>query len=223
MNKKITFLQRLGLKIFAWVLKSPAQSKTAPVNSLIYERGFYGRKIATPLTHPQISVGEHTYGLRRECFFSYHPEDRVVIGKFCSIADGVKFVFGNHATDRVATFPLRALFFGGKPFEDSLSKGNITIGHDVWIGADALILSGVSIGHGSIVAAGSVVSKNVAPYTVVGGVPARPIKKRLSDSQIKSLLEIQWWNWPLEKIRAEEKTFYKPVDEFIKSQSSLNR
>lgn len=223
MNKKITFLQRLGLKIFAWVLKSPAQSKTAPVNSLIYERGFYGRKIATPLTHPQISVGEHTYGLRRECFFSYHPEDRVVIGKFCSIADGVKFVFGNHATDRIATFPLRALCFGGKPYEDALSKGDITVGNDVWIGANSLILSGVTIGHGAVVAAGSVVTRSVAPYTIVGGVPGRLIKKRFTDNQIEALLKIQWWNWPIKKIRAEEKTFYKPVDEFIKSQKYQNK
>jgi hypothetical protein len=106
--KKPGLLQRLALKILAWSLCGTDTSSTAAVNSLLYVRAHDGRRQAPPFSHPQISVGEHTYGLNRECFFSYHPDDRVVIGKFGSIADGVKFVFGNHATDHTA-FKLKSL------------------------------------------------------------------------------------------------------------------
>jgi len=213
----IGFLQRLGLKVMAWVLRAPQRSETAAVNALIYQRSFDGRRYAPAFTHPQISVGEHTYGLRRECFFSYHPDDRVVIGKFTSIADGVKFVFGNHAMDGVATFPLRSLCFGAEPHAEAMSKGTIRIGNDVWIGANTIILSGVTVGDGAVVAAGAVVTKDVPSYAVVGGVPARVLRSRLRPDQAEELVEIAWWNWPLEKIRANEALFYGDVDAFIRA------
>lgn len=214
--KKVGIIQRIALKCLAWSLGRPEVSGTAAVNALLYVRQYEGRNQAPVFTHPQIEVDAHSYGLKRECFFSYHPDDRVVIGKFCSIADGVRFVFGHHRTDCVTTFPLRALCFGGAPHEDSKSKGRIEIGNDVWIGANALILSGVKIGHGAVIAAGSVVSKSIPPYSIFGGVPAKLIKLRLRDDQIFQLSKIQWWDWPIEKIKENEGLFYGDVDEFIK-------
>jgi virginiamycin A acetyltransferase len=178
-----------------------------------------GRVLAPAFSHAQIRVGRHTYGLRRESFTSYHPDDRIEIGAFCSIADGVKFVFGNHAMDRVSTFPFRAVCFGDSPHADAESKGNIIIGNDVWIGACSVILSGVKIGDGAVIASGAVVSKDVAPYSVVGGVPAKLIKYRLESEQITSLLAIRWWEWPDSKIRDNADLFYGDVDAFIRQHS----
>lgn len=214
--KKPGIIQRIALKCLAWSLGRPETSGTAAVNALLYVRQYEGRSQAPVFTHPQIEVGAHSYGLKRECFFSYHPDDRVVIGKFCSIADGVRFVFGHHRTDCVTTFPLRALCFGGAPHEDSKSKGRIEIGNDVWIGANALILSGVKIGHGAVVAAGAVVVKDVPPYAVAGGVPAQVLKHRLREDQIPALLDIAWWDWPIEKIDANQVRLHGEVDDFIR-------
>jgi acetyltransferase-like isoleucine patch superfamily enzyme len=172
--------------------------------------------MTSKLSHPQVEIGENTYGLRRESFFAYHPDDRLVIGKFCSIADGVRFVFGEHTMGRVSTFPFKAVCFGGSPHEDAASKGHIWVGHDVWIGVNAVILSGVQIGHGAVIGAGAVVTRNVPPYAMVGGVPARVIKYRLRTDQIESLLKIQWWDWSLENIKENLDLFYGDVDAFIR-------
>ena len=212
---RIGLLQRLALKVLACSLGRTEDSSTAAINSLLYVRQFDGRRQAPPFKHPQITVGDHTYGLKRECFFSYHPDDRVVIGKFCSIADGVKFVFGNHSVENITTFPLQALCFGGPPHADAISKGPIEIEHDVWIGANALILSGVKIGHGAVVAAGAVVTRDVPPYAVVGGVPAKLIKFRFREDQILDLQKIAWWDWPIDKIRQNAAHFYTKIDQFI--------
>jgi acetyltransferase-like isoleucine patch superfamily enzyme len=172
-----------------------------------------------PFSHPQIEIGNFTYGLRREAFFPYHPDDRVRIGSFCSIADGVRFIFGGHRVDTVSTFPFRAVCFGGLPHVDALSKGGIVVGHDVWIGANALILSGVTIGNGAVVAAGAVVSKDIPPYAVVGGVPAKVIKMRFGRHQITVLEKIEWWNWPIEKIKENLELFYDAPEAFIRRHS----
>jgi acetyltransferase-like isoleucine patch superfamily enzyme len=211
---KLGLMKRTILRGLQWALSEPEQSNTHPINPLVYERGQDGRRMAR-FSSPQVQVGDHTYGLRRESFFPYHPDDRVVIGKFCSIADGVRFVFGEHRLDGVATFPLKAMCFGGLPHADAISKGNIVVGNDVWIGANALILSGVQIGHGAVIAAGAVVVKDVVPYSVVGGVPARLLKYRLREDQIAALLKIQWWNWPIEKIEQNLEAFYRDADAFI--------
>jgi acetyltransferase-like isoleucine patch superfamily enzyme len=105
--------------------------------------------------------------------------------------------------------------FNDVPHADALSKGEIRVEHDVWVGAGAMILSGVKIGNGAIVAAGAVVAKDVPPYSIVGGVPAKVIKMRLSDLQIGALEKIQWWNWPIEKVKANLEYFYEDVDAFI--------
>jgi virginiamycin A acetyltransferase len=212
---KTNLLRRTGLKLLDWVLRDVDANVGHPLNTAIYRSGFSGRTFDR-FSHPQVTVGEHTYGLRRESFFAYHPNDRVLIGKFCSIADGVRFVFGGHETGRVSTFPFKAVCFGDEPHADSISKGDIVIGNDVWLGFNAMILSGVKIGHGAIVAAGAVVSQDVPPYALVGGVPARVIKQRLRPDQIEALLKIQWWDWPLEKIKSNLDLFYKDADSFIR-------
>lgn len=135
--------------------------------------------------------------------------DKLKIGKFCSIACGAKFIFNsaNHSLKSLSTYPFPLFFeeweLDMKNVADSWdNKGDITIGNDVWIGYEAVILSGVTIGDGAIIGTRAVVTKDVEPYTIVGGVPAKPIRKRFSDSVIEKLEDIQWWNWENEKIKS---------------------
>jgi virginiamycin A acetyltransferase len=209
--KKISIGRRLGLRVLQWILGDPELSRTAEINKILFERVADGRG-SHKFTNPQVIIGDYTYGFHRECFISYHPEDRISIGKFCSIANGVRFIFGNHNLDFVSTFPFRALCLNGPSYADAISKGPIIIGNDVWIGASSLILSGVTIGDGAVVAAGSVVTKDVPPYSVVGGVPAKTIKMRFTKPVVDSLLEIGWWNWPIEKIKENIDLFYNKPD-----------
>lgn len=130
-------------------------------------------------------------------------QEHVHMGSFVSIGvDVVMMDGGSHRTDWVTTFPLRAALGLPGAYEDGHPrlKGDIVIGNDVWIGRGARVLSGVTIGDGAVVAAYSVVTKDVAPYSVVGGNPAREIRKRFSEAQIAELLAIAWWDWPMEKI-----------------------
>jgi acetyltransferase-like isoleucine patch superfamily enzyme len=150
---------------------------------------------------PRVSIGSYTYGSPK--FLMWSDTDRISIGSFCSIADEVVIIAGGeHNQNWVTTYPLRIGFgnelsnLDGHP----KSKGAISIGHDVWIGYGATILSGVSVGSGAIIGARSVVTKNIPSYAVVAGNPAKIIKYRFSKRQIKKLLEINWWEWPIEKI-----------------------
>lgn len=135
--------------------------------------------------------------------------DKLIIGKFCSIACGAKFLFNsaNHTLTSLSTYTF-PLFFEEWELEKKNvakawdNKGNIIIGNDVWIGYDAIILSGVTIGDGAIIGARAVVTKDVPPYTIVGGVPAKTIRKRFDEKTIKSLLSLKWWDWPEERIAA---------------------
>lgn len=134
--------------------------------------------------------------------------DSLVIGKFCSIACGAKFIFNcaNHALRPLSTYTF-SLFFEEWDLPKSElasawdNKGDIIIGNDVWIGYDAVIMAGVTIGDGAIIGTRAVVTKDVAPYSIVGGVPAREIRKRFAPEVIERLRELKWWNWPEEKIR----------------------
>ena len=128
-------------------------------------------------------------------------KDKLIIGNFCSIACGAKFLFNsaNHTLSSLSTYPFPLFFeqwgLDKKDVAQSWdNKGDIVIGNDVWIGFEAVIMSGVTIGNGAIIAAGAVVTKDVEPYTIVGGVPAKPIRKRFSDSTITELERIKWWN-----------------------------
>lgn len=136
--------------------------------------------------------------------------DRLTIGKFCSIACGAKFVFtsANHSLKSLSTYPFPIFFeewgLDMKNITDAWdNKGDITIGSDVWVGYEAVILSGVTIGNGAIIGARAVVTKDVEPYTIVGGVPAKAIRKRFREDVISELLELRWWDWPKEKIAAK--------------------
>ncbi len=133
--------------------------------------------------------------------------EKLVIGRFCSIACGAKFLFNsaNHALGSLSTYPFPIFFEEwGLPVEDIPAawdnKGDIVVGNDVWIGYEAVTLAGVTIGDGTIIGTRAVVTKDVPPYTIVGGVPAKPIRKRFDEDTIARLLELRWWDWPEERI-----------------------
>lgn len=166
------------------------------------------------IKNPNIIVGDYTYYddfedvENFEKNIKYHFDfigDKLIIGKFCMIASGVKFIMngGNHLTESISAYPF-AIF--GKDWKNAMegksypSKGDTIIGNDVWIGHNATIMPGITIGDGAIIASNATVTKNVAPYRIVGGNPAQVIKNRFSDEVIELLLEIQWWNWDIEKI-----------------------
>ncbi|WP_418463730.1 CatB-related O-acetyltransferase [Frisingicoccus sp.] len=170
------------------------------------------------ITNPNITVGDFTmYNdfvndptlFEKNNVLYHYPinHDKLQIGKFCSIACGAKFLFNsaNHALSSLSTYPFPIFFEEwGLEKEDVAeawdNKGDIIIGNDVWIGYEAVILAGVTIGDGAIIGTRAVVTKDVPPYTIVGGVPAKPIKRRFPEETISALLEVQWWNWSEERI-----------------------
>ena len=134
--------------------------------------------------------------------------DRLIIGKFCSIACGAKFIFNcaNHTLKSLSTYTFPLFFEEWDLPKSEVStawdnKGDIIIGNDVWIGYDAVIMAGVHIGDGAIIGTRAVVTKDVAPYSIVGGVPAKEIRKRFTPDVVAKLLELKWWNWSSEKIK----------------------
>jgi len=155
------------------------------------------------LSNPRFDIGEYTYG--SPDVFEFGDDTRLVIGRYCSISDRVSIILGgNHRVDWFTTYPFAA-FSGDWPDAREISghpasKGDILIGNDVWIGFGSVILSGVTIEDGAVIGAGAVVSKDVAPYSIVAGNPAREVRKRFSDDIIARLLDLQWWNWPEAKI-----------------------
>ncbi len=168
---------------------------------------------------PSITVGDYTMyddfvhdprDFEKNNVLYHYPvnHERLVIGKFCSIACGAKFLFNsaNHALGSLSTYPFPIFFEEWDlPVEDIPAawdnKGDIVVGSDVWIGYEAVILAGVTIGGGAIIGARAVVTKDVPPYTIVGGVPASPIRKRFDEDTVARLLELRWWDWPAERIR----------------------
>ena len=178
-----------------------------------YERLCFLKNI---VTNPNIEVGDYTYyddfeDVRNfEKNVRYHFDfigDKLRIGKFCAIASGVEFILngGNHLVEGISSYPFSIFGNGwegameGRAFPN---RGDIRVGNDVWLGYRSVILAGVTIGDGAIVGAYSVVTKDVPPYTIVAGNPAREIRRRFSEAEIERLLELQWWDWPAEKISA---------------------
>jgi virginiamycin A acetyltransferase len=170
------------------------------------------------IDHPQWEVGEYSYASAHHppadwaahlapYLFDFSPE-RLVIGRFCQIADGALFVTAsaNHRRDGFSTFPFAV--FGGGPVAGRPSMPgpgrDTAIGHDVWIGTRATILPGARIGSGTIIGAGTVVGGEIPPYSIVSGNPARVVRPRFDDATIARLLEIAWWDWPIERILAAE-------------------
>jgi acetyltransferase-like isoleucine patch superfamily enzyme len=150
----------------------------------------------------QFSMGRHSYG-RPQLIHNEWDKARVRVGAFCSIAPGVSFMLGgNHRTQSVSSYPFRIKFGMPDAAEDGVgaSKGDITVGNDVWIGHEAFIMSGVTIGDGAVIGARAVVASDVRAYAVVVGNPAREIRRRFSDAQVTALVEIAWWDWPMERI-----------------------
>ena len=170
------------------------------------------------ITNPNIEVGDYTMyndfsndpARFEENNVLYHypiNQDKLIIGKFCSIACGAKFLFNsaNHTLASLSTYPFPLFFEEWELDKKNVAvswdnKGDIIIGNDVWIGYEAVILAGVKIGDGAIIGTRAVVTKDVPPYTIVGGVPAKPIKKRFDEDVISDLLCIKWWDWSKEKI-----------------------
>lgn len=166
------------------------------------------------IKNPNIVIGDYTYYddfEKVENFeknVKYHFDfigDKLIIGKFCMIASGVNFIMNgaNHLSNAISAYPF-AIF--GEDWKDAMqgksypSKGDTIIGNDVWIGHNATIMPGITIGDGSIIATNTTVTKNVAPYSVVGGNPSQLIRKRFTEDQINSLLKIKWWDWEIDRI-----------------------
>ena len=166
------------------------------------------------ITNPNIVVGDYTYYDDFENVENFEKNvkylfdftgDKLIIGKFCMIASDVTFIMNgaSHLADSISTYPF-AIFGGdwstameGKSYPN---KGNTIVGNDVWIGYDVTIMPGVKIGDGSIIGTKSVITKDVAPYSIVGGNPTKEIRKRFSDDVIVKLQDMKWWDWPIEKI-----------------------
>lgn len=171
------------------------------------------------VTDANVEVGDYTMyndfvndprDFQKNNVLYHYPinRDRLRIGKFCSIACGAKFIFtsANHKLSSLSTYPFPLFFEEWDLDKANLTdswdnKGDIAIGNDVWIGYEAVVMQGVTIGDGAIIGARAVVTKDIPPYTIVGGVPAKPIRKRFPDEIISRLLEIKWWDWPDEKIK----------------------
>ncbi len=164
------------------------------------------------ITNPQIIVGDYTYYDDTEDVYNFEKNvlylfdfigDKLIIGKFCQISSGVRFIMNgaNHAMSGISTYPFEVF---GKSWSNTLSndlnKGDTVIGNDVWIGNSATIMPGVKIGHGAIIGTNTLVTKDVAPYTIVGGNPGKLIRNRFDQQTIDFLLELAWWDWPIERI-----------------------
>lgn len=185
------------------------------VNS--FESPFKGKIIKDHITNPNITAGKYSYysGYYHEhsfddCARYLFPDkddvDKLDIGSFCSIGSGVSFIMaGNqgHRHNWVSSFPffyMPEIEVFNNAINGFENAGDTVVGNDVWIGSEAMIMSGVKIGDGAVIGSRALVTKDVAPYTIVGGNPAKAIKARFCEQHIKMLLEIKWWNWDEQKI-----------------------
>lgn len=186
-----------------------------------FESPFRGTPLGKQVKNPNILVGRYSYysgyyhghsfdECARYLTADRKETDRLIIGSFCSIGTGVSFIMaGNqgHRLEWISTFPF---FFAGeecmgRALNGYQRAGDTEIGSDVWIGAEAMIMPGIQVGHGAVIGARAVVTKNIEPYAIVGGNPAKPIRKRFSDEQIRQLLEMAWWDWPEDQLAAAMK------------------
>ena len=164
------------------------------------------------ISNPNIIIGDYTYyhsfddplTFEKNILYNF-ANDKLIIGKFCAIAHGVRFIMNgaSHKIEGFSSFPF-AIFHDSWsekiPLTSYPNKGNITIGNDVWLGMESTIMPGVTIGDGAIIAAQALVTKDVLPYTIVGGNPAKIIRKRFDQKIIDKLLKLKWWDWDIQKI-----------------------
>lgn len=166
-------------------------------------------RAAHPCNLDLIQIGRNSYGLLDVQFSN--TNSHLIIGNYCSIADGVKFLpSADHYLDRISTYPFKALCLTGE--QESITKGDIVVDDDVWIGYGATILSGVHIGQGAVVAAGAVVNKDVPPYAIVGGVPAKIIKYRFEPDMIEELKKIDYSKLDDAMIREHADVLYDKLE-----------
>jgi chloramphenicol O-acetyltransferase type B len=191
---------------------STVLSKSSRMRFVVYE--IISRAEISP-PKGQVEIGKYIIGYPK--ILSWRTDDKLKIGKFCMFAHNVIVLAGGeHNLETVTCYPLRDCFqLPNDNNTDSASKGPVIIGNDVWIGAGAIVLSGITISDGAIIGAGSVVTHNVPPYAIVAGNPARIVRFRFSNSQIDKLLKIAWWNWSEDKIKANINDFYDDIDNFI--------
>jgi chloramphenicol O-acetyltransferase type B len=162
-------------------------------------------------------IGRHSYYPSDLSLRVWGPGENIIIGSFCSIAEEVTICSGGkHRTDFASTFPFEQVIFK-RPGRDRVAQStrDTVIGNDVWICAKSMILGGVHVGHGAVIAAGSVVYTRVPAYAVVGGNPATFMYSRFDSETVKGLLRIAWWDWTDEYIRDNLEWFYKPAAEFV--------
>lgn len=191
------------------------------MRSRVYPRPHDGQTVYLKdvITGPNIEVGEYTIyndfvrnprDFEKNNVLYHYPinGDRLVIGRFCSIACGAKFMFtsGNHSMQSLAnyTFPIFFDEWGldAKDICDAWdNKGDTVIGNDVWIGYEAVIMPGVKIGDGAVIGTRALVTKDVPPYTIVGGVPAKPIRRRFDDATVEKLEALRWWDWDEDRLK----------------------
>lgn len=169
------------------------------------------------IKNPNIIIGDYTYynceknpeSFEKDCVLYHYEEfgDKLIIGKFCSIGENVRFIMNaaNHNLSAITTYPFTAIMqeesgINKEHLAELPNKGDTIVGNDVWIGQNVTIMPGVHIGDGAVIGANSVVAKNVQPYTIVAGNPIKEIRKRFSNDEINILLEIEWWNWDIDKI-----------------------
>jgi chloramphenicol O-acetyltransferase type B len=183
-----------------------------------FESPFKGIPLDQQVKHPNIVTGRYSYysGYYHghsfdDCARFILPDadaDKLIIGSFCSIGSGAAFIMaGNqgHRYDWVSSFPFFYMpevphFAGAR--DGYRAGGDTVIGNDVWIGSEAIVMPGITVGHGAVIGTRALVTRDVEPYTIVGGNPAKPIRKRFSDDEIAMLLEMQWWDWTGPQLQA---------------------
>ncbi|HBG2231982.1 TPA: CatB-related O-acetyltransferase, partial [Clostridioides difficile] len=195
---------------------------TIPNSNKVYPRSndYQTVYLKNVITRENIEVGDYTIyndfyndprDFEKNNVLYHYPinNDKLIIGKFCSIACNAKFLMtsGNHSMKSKSTYTFPIFYEEWKLDINHITdawdnKGNIIIGNDVWIGYNSIIMSGVHIGDGAIIGTRAVVTNDVPPYSIVGGVPAKIIKKRFNNDTISKLLEIKWWDWPYKKIQS---------------------
>lgn len=174
-------------------------------------------RTAEPRLPAHVRIGRHSYGIAPRNLIRPTAAAPITIGAFCSIGPDV-MIFGqaDHPTQLASTFPFRAKLLRPEAGNtDAVTRGGVAIGNDVWIGARAIILSGVTVGDGAVIGAGAVVPRDVPPYAVVAGNPARVIRYRFDEQTVAALLALSWWTWPDERIAALEDAFYGPIATFL--------